>query len=394
MITGRSRLRPADLVGLAVHGVRAHPLRAVLSALGIAIGIAAMVAVVGISASSQALVQQQLARLGTNLLTVTAGTDLLGREGRLGLDAVARVRALDGVDRAGWTADLDAKVYRSQYVDAGATGGMTVRVVDDRLLETVGGVLSSGRWFTDATAGADVVVLGAAAAERLGVPSPGVRIWLGEREHTVIGILDPVPLAPELDTAAMVAPERATAVLGFDGDPTRVYERSADEDVLRLRALLPATVKPQAPNEARVSRPSDALAAKHAVDQAFTGLLLGVGSIALFVGGVGVANTMVITVLERRREIGLRRALGATRVHVRRQFLAEAVLLATAGGAAGTAIGAGITAAVAAASGWPTAIPVVVPGAAIVATVLVGAVAGVLPAVRAARTPPSAALAA
>lgn len=394
MSAPRSRLLATDLVRLAFHGVRTHPLRAALSGLGIAIGIASMVAVIGISTSSQAVVKDQLAQLGTNLLTVSAGEDLLGGETELAPEAVRRVRALGGVQNASWTARLDADVLRSRYVDPGATGGLEVRVADGDLAETVGARLRSGTWFSPATAGGDVVVLGHTAAERLGITGPGALVRLGERDHLVIGVLEPVPLAPELDTAALVAPARAAAVLGFGGVPTVIYERSADEDVLRLRTLLPATVNPELPHTVKVSRPSDALAAKYTVDRAFAGLLLGVGSIALLVGGIGVANTMVITVLERRREIGLRRSLGATRSHILRQFLAEAVLLAALGGLVGALGGIGVTAVVAAVNGWAVAIPPLLPGAGVLATMLVGTVSGALPAVRAARTSPATALSA
>ncbi|GAA1726809.1 ABC transporter permease [Isoptericola hypogeus] len=388
----RSRLRPGDLLGLGFHGLRARPLRAALSALGIAIGIAAMIAVVGISTSSQALVKERLASLGTNLLTVTAGTDLFGEDAKLSPDAVDRVRRVAGVEQASWTATLDAHVYRNDRVDPGATLGLTVAATDQDLLTTTGSALATGAWLNTATERYPTVVLGATAAERLGIVTVGSLVWLGDQQFAVAGILDPSPLAPELDTTALVGTPVATEVLGFDGSPTILYERSDDALVAQVRELLPATINPESPHEVKVSRPSDALAAKHTIDQAFTGLLVGIGSIALLVGGIGVANTMVITVLERRQEIGLRRSLGATRGHVRSQFLVEAILLALYGGVAGTAIGWAITAVVAASNGWLVAMPAVVLAAGVGTTVLVGAVAGALPAARAARTSPTAAL--
>ncbi|WP_022894755.1 ABC transporter permease [Agromyces subbeticus] len=394
MSVPRSRLRASDLTGLAFHGVRAHPMRAVLSGLGIAIGIAAMIAVIGISTSSQALVQQKLAEIGTNMLTITAGKDYLGHETKLSPDALARIRHLDGVEEASWTSDVDTHVYRNPYVAAGATGGLVVRAAEERLPDAVGATLAQGSWFTIATRGLDTVVLGSTTAEKLGITEVGMQVWLGERLFTVVGILDPVLLAPELNTSAIVSPERATAVLGFDGIPTTIYERSEDADVLRIRDRLPQTVNPASPGDVKVSRPSDALAAKNTVDQVFTGLLVGVGSIALLVGGIGVANTMVITVLERRQEIGLRRSLGATRPHIRAQFLAEAILLAFLGGLAGALIGVAATAVVAVANGWPLAVPLLIPVGGLIATIAVGAIAGVLPAVRASHTPPTAALSA
>ena len=154
------------------------------------------------------------------------------------------------------------------------------------------------------------MVLGATAARRLGrVPA----VYLDGRWFTVIGTLEPVPLATELDSSVLVGWAAASAYLGFDGHPTTVYTRSVDAQVEAVRAVLAPTANPEHPNEVKVDRPSPALAARRATTATFTALLLGLGAVALLVGGIGVANTMVISVLERRAEIGLRRSLGATR---------------------------------------------------------------------------------
>ncbi|RLP77972.1 ABC transporter permease [Mycetocola tolaasinivorans] len=388
----KSRLRTGDLFALGLHGVRVHPMRAALSALGIAIGIAAMIAVIGISTSSQAAVREKLAALGTNLLTMSAGKDLLGADTKLPPDAGTRVLRIDGVETSGWTTEIDYHVYRNDLTLPGETGGLRVRVAGGDLLATTGTALASGRWFNAETEKHDLVVLGAGAAEAMGITEPGNQVWLGGQYFTVLGILQPSLLTPELDSSALVGAGIAAERFGFDGSPTVLYERSSEERVPEVRDLLPATINPEAPNEVSVSRPSDALAAKNTVDQAFTGLLIGVGSIALLVGGIGVANTMVITVLERRREIGLRRSLGATRANIRNQFLMEAVLLALLGGLVGAGTGFAVTAIVAASNGWKLEVPVSVLIAGVLATVAVGAVAGVLPALRAARTSPAVAL--
>ncbi|WP_033341606.1 ABC transporter permease [Catenuloplanes japonicus] len=388
----RSRILGRDLLRLGSTGLRARPARAVLSALGIAIGIAAMIAVVGISASSQARLNDELARLGTNLLTARAGTDLMGRPVTLDPGALGKVGLIDGVTASSSVAALSAPVYRSQLSDPAGTGGIVAMAADLSLLDVVSGHVRAGAWLNDATAAFPSVVLGSTAARRLGVVSPGTQVWLAGTHFTVVGILDPVTLAPELDSAALIGGEAATAHAGYAGNPTTIYERSADAVVDRVRALLAPTISPQSPDQVEVSRPSDALAAKNAANQAFTGLLVGLGSVALLVGGIGVANTMIISVLERRREIGLRRALGATRRHVRLQFLAEALLLSGLGGVVGCALGALVTGAIALLNGWPFALPPVTPGIAVVATLAIGAVAGFYPAVRAARTPPTVAL--
>lgn len=390
---GRSRLRWGDVLRLGASGLRSRPTRAILSALGIAIGIAAMIAVVGISTSSQAKLNDQLSSLGTNLLRAEANSGLLGEDTKLPESTIGKIRMIQGVESASGFGQLSGvNVYRSSLVDPSATGGLSVNAADLGLLDVTATQMKSGTWLNEATGEYPAVVLGATAAEVLGVVSPGSQVWLGGQYFTVIGILQPSALAPELDTGAFIGDEAAKDLLDYDGSPSTVYERSEESSIGQVRDLLPATVNPQAPEEVKVSRPSDALAAKYAADQAFTGLLVGLGSIALLVGGIGVANTMIISVLERRREIGLRRSLGATRAHIRRQFLAEALLLSGLGGLLGAVIGVGVTAVIAAMNGWPVAISPGIIGVGVVATLVIGAIAGLYPAVRAARTPPTAAL--
>jgi putative ABC transport system permease protein len=391
-----ARLRPRDTVRVAFSGLRTRPVRAVLSALGIAVGIAAMVAVVGISASSREEVNDQLRALGTNLLTIEPGQSLRGEEAKLPADSVEMVDRIGPVTAVSAVGMVDdAAVYRNPEIDKHQTNGLAVNAARPELLDTVSGTVASGRWLDNALAEYPAVVLGATAADRLGIhrTDGDVAVWLDDQWFTVVGILDPVPLAPELDSSAMIGWPVATSLLGFDGSPTTIYERSHDWAVSDVRAVLPATVNPDHPEEVSVSRPSDALAAQAAADETLTTLLLALGGVALLVGGIGVANTMVIAVLERRSEIGLRRALGATRPHIRRQFLGESILLAGFGGVGGAALGGIATAMFAAHRDWPLALPAWVLAGAAGATILVGALAGAYPAARAARMPPTAALA-
>ena len=386
-----ARLRVSDLLRLGGTGLRARPLRAVLSALGIAIGIAAMTAVVGISSSSQADLDRALAALGTNMLTAGPGQTMFGQNAKLPDTSVAMVRRIGPVLSATATGSLDqAHVYRTDKIPTGQTGGIGVLAAQLDLLKTVGATMTSGTWLNAATARYPAVVLGADTARRLGnVPA----IWMEGRWWTVIGVLGKVPLAPELDSAVLVGWSAAVTYLGFDGHPTTLYTRAVESQVEAVRAVLAATANPENPNEVKVSKPSDALAAKRTTNATFTALLLGLGAVALLVGGIGVANTMVISVLERRGEIGLRRSLGATKGQIRVQFLTEALLLSLLGGAGGVLLGYLVTGAYSTTQGWPTVVPLWALAGGVGATVAIGAIAGLYPAIRAARLAPTEALA-
>ncbi|GID26976.1 ABC transporter permease [Paractinoplanes brasiliensis] len=380
-------MRPSDLVRLASYGLQSRPTRAVLSALGIAIGIAAMTAVVGISSSSRADLDREMAALGTNLLTVAPGQTMFGEQAVLPDSALSMIKRIGPVHAATATGQVpQTAVYRTDKIPSGETGGLSVLAASPDLLATVGGSLAHGSWLNPEH---PTVVLGSTAARRLGnVPS----VYIGGRWWTVTGVLDPVPLAPELDQSVLVGWESAATYLGFDGHPTTVYTRSADALVEAVRAVLAPTANPSSPDEVKVSKPSDALAARRATNDAFTALLLGLGAVALLVGGIGVANTMVISVLERRAEIGLRRSLGATRGQIRAQFVAESLLLSLLGGAAGVLLGYLVTGLYAVTRAWPTVVPLWALLGGVGATVVIGAIAGWYPAVRAARLSPTEAL--
>jgi putative ABC transport system permease protein len=386
-----TRLRPSDLARLGGYGLRSRPLRAVLSALGIAIGIAAMTAVVGISASSSAGLDRELAKLGTNLLTVSPGTTMFGKGATLPDESIAMINRIGPVLSATATGALgETHVYRNDRIPPTQSGGLSVLAARLDLLDAVGGALDHGAWLNAATDRYPAVVLGATAAERLGnVPA----VYIGGRWWVVAGVLRTLPLAPDLDSAVLMGWPAATTYLGFDGHPTKVYTRSVESQVEAVRAALAPTANPQAPGEVQVSKPSDALVARRATNATFTALLLGLGAVALLVGGIGVANTMVISVLERRQEIGLRRSLGATKGQVRTQFVAESLLLSLIGGAFGALLGYLVTGGYATTQQLPTVVPLWVLAGGVGATVLIGATAGLYPAIRAARLAPTEALA-
>lgn len=388
------RLGPRDIGRIAAAGLGSRRLRSALTALGIAIGIAAMLAVLGIAESSRATLLSELDRIGSNLLTVSAGQTFFGDDASLPEESPSMIDRIGPVEGASSVSQTSATIRRTDKISEAETGGIAVAATDPDLLETLRGTLASGRFIDDAIDDYPAVVLGAVAAERLGIDSvgEGVLVWIADRWWSVVGILDSLPLAPEIDRSALVGRPAAEALLGADEAPSTIYVRATPELIADVRAVLPATTDPENPEAVEVSRPSDAIEAKAAAATAFTTLFLGLGAIAVLVGALGIANAMLMAVLERRNEIGLRRALGATRGHIVGQFLAEAVLLAGFGGVLGAMLGSGVAVAYATSQGWLVALPVGGLVVGIVAAGLVGALAGIYPALRAANTPPTEAL--
>ncbi|MDX6527147.1 MAG: putative transport system permease protein [Gaiellales bacterium] len=388
------RLALPDLARVASVGLRTRRMRASLSALGIAIGVAAIVAVLGLSSSSQAGLLTEIDRLGTNLLTVQNGSTFGGDTAELPLAAPGMISRIGPVTDVQETGSLSADVFRSPLIPSINTNALSVQAASLGLLAAVGTTVARGRYLNASTARLPVAVLGSSAAARLGIDRifPGERIWLGGQWFYVAGILNPAALAGEIDDSVLVGFPAAERYLDFDGHPTTVYVRAETSQVAAVQAVLANTANPASPNEVNVSQPSAALVARAQAQSAFNGLFLGLGAISLLVGAVGVGNIMLIGVLERRSEIGLRRALGATKGQIRTQFLTEAILLALLGGGVGVGAGALATAIYASTRGWATVIPALAWGGGLGAALAIGALAGLLPALRAARLSPTDAL--
>jgi putative ABC transport system permease protein len=314
------RLRPADLARVASVGLRTRRLRACLSALGIAIGVAAIVAVLGLSSSSQAGLLSQIDRLGTNLLTVTNGQGLTGKTSELPLTAAAMIARIDPVTSVAETAKVTANVFRTPLIPTIDTNALSVQAASLDLPATLGVKVVQGSYLNAATATEPVAVLGAAAAQRLGVDRlyQGERIWVDDQWLYLVGILGPAVLTPEIEGSVLVGFPAAKRYLASDGHPNTVYVRADNEQVAAVQSVLAQSTNPEAPNEVDVSQPSDTLVARADAKSALNGLFLGLGAVALLVGAVGVANIMVISVLERRSEIGLSASASA---HWRRRSM-------------------------------------------------------------------------
>lgn len=390
-----ARLRLRDVARLASVGIRTRPLRAVLSALGIAIGVGAIVAVLGLSSSSQAGLLDEINNLGTNLLTVTNGQTLNGATAELPTAApkmIARIGPVTNVQDIGTVNNVNA--YRNPYISPNDSNGLVIAASTLGLPAAVGTSITQGTYLNAATATEPVAVLGAAAAERLGIDLiwSGERIWVDDQWFYLAGILKPALLAPEIDSTVLVGFPAAERYLGFDRHPSEIYLRAATDQIPAVDSVLAATANPENPSQVGVSQPSAALVAQADAKGALNSLFLGLGAVSLLVGAVGVGNVMLIGVLERRSEIGLRRALGATRGHIRIQFLFEAILLSVIGGAVGIAAGATATFAYAHTQHWATVLPTEAWAGGFAAALFIGAVAGLLPALRAARMSPTQAL--
>ena len=390
----RGHVGVVDLARIGAGGLRARRVRTGLTALGIAIGIAAMMAVLGISESSRADLLATLDRLGTNLLTVNAGQTLFGESSALPEEAPGMIGRIAPVEGVSGVESIPVAVRRTDLIPKAETGGISVIAADGSLLGTLEGTIADGRNLDAATSRYPTVVLGATAARRLGITDVGIGavVDIGGKWFAVIGILEPLPLTPEIDRSAIIGLPIARDLFDATGSPTTIYVRASDAAIEDVRAVLPATANPANPEEVQVSRPSEAIAARAAAATTFTALFLGLGAVALLVGGLGIANVMLMAVLERRSEIGLRRALGATRGHIVGQFLTESLVLAGSGGIVGVVLGSVVTVLYAGSQGWLVALPWVGIAGGVGLAVAIGAIAGLYPAMRAARTAPTDAL--
>ncbi|MFW7413930.1 ABC transporter permease [Demequina sp. SO4-18] len=302
-----SKARLGDLLAVALRALSGRKGRTALSALGITIGIASMVAVLGLSESSRADLAAQIDALGPNLLTVQAGSGFGAGDASLPEDASTAIARIGPIESVTSIVSLEDAVLRNSEVNQSATGGIAAVATELSLLDTLNTSVAEGTWHDEATSDVPTVVLGSVAAERLSITDVGYgqQVLISGVPFTVIGILEPFPLNEDLDRAALIGTGAAETYLDASLSPSMVYVATDAQYVEEVRSVLGATADPENPEEVEVTRPSEALEAQAAADSAFTSLFLGLGAVALIVGGVGIANVMVIGVIERRGEIGL-----------------------------------------------------------------------------------------
>ncbi|KAA8826194.1 ABC transporter permease [Bifidobacterium reuteri] len=389
--------RVLDLLRTAWFGATGRISRTILASLGIALGVAAYVALSGIAASNQAALLARLDALGANLQVVTPGQDSSGQSVPLpeyAPDTIARQR---GVERVGvfLTAPSGVQVFKNEFVPFTNGNALAVAVMRPGALDAVGAGIAQGHVINGDNEHLPVAVLGSEAAYRLGVTAPGDRVLIDNAWYGVIGILDAVPQAQDIDSSVLIGAEYALAHYADQADAigqiSRIYVRTRPGSAEALRHMIAHAANLSGGNVS-VTASANLSEARNTTDDALTSLGLMIGAIALAVGGMSIANMMIVTVMERRGEIGLRRALGATRGSIRMQFVTEAALLSAIGGLVGVAIGAGAAVGVAAGTRQPPALDWAGLPIAWAAAVMVGILAGLYPASRAARMTPTEAL--
>lgn len=346
-----------DLLGVAWAGLAARRTRTLLIMLGPIVGVAAMVGAVGLTESAKGDLKATLSKLGTNLIVAKAGGTFGQQDPVFPEDAVDRARAVPTVTSAAATSELSGVIALPSEGSAEHFEAFPVPVqAADLALPSVLQVpVRSGRWLneTDASAGTRAVVLGAGLAREYGVVPGEIRtIRLDDIDYGVVGVLGPVALDPSLDNAVFLTQWAAEHDFGTEGKPSRLYIRSEEGRTEETAAAIPTAISLGGPDEVSTEVPTDVLAASARADETLQQTALFAGLLALAVGGLGIANVMSISVIQRASEIGIRRAVGHTRSRIASQFLLEALFVGVLGGLAGAVVGVAVVYGISALAGW------------------------------------------
>lgn len=404
-ITRADRFSVQDLIVEAGYGIGARPTRLIMTTLGTTIGIASLVVTIGFAQTAAGQIARQFDAVAATQVVIEPGsTDgMNGSEratGRLPWDAPDRVSRLAGVELAGLVSEvpLDAVTITAVPVNdpsEPATLGPSLMATSPGLLDAVRGNIVTGRYFdTGHDARADrVAVLGSRAAERLGINRVDSQpsIFIGDSSYTVIGIIEGMERRSDLLDAVVVPMGTARADFGLTG-PDELQIRIALGAGKVVAEQAPIALDPNAAENFEVQAPSARSALRENVQADVNVIFLILGVLALVAGGLGIANVTLLSVMERVGEIGLRRALGATKRNISSQFMVESVVIGLLGGLIGAALGVFAVVIVSAIQQWaPVVDPWLAAGSALLGAV-VGLAAGVYPALKASNIEPIVAL--
>jgi putative ABC transport system permease protein len=382
-----------DLVGVALKGLTARKVRTLLIMLGPIIGVAAMVCAIGLTESAKGELQAQLAQLGTNLIIAQAGGTFGSQNPTFPENAVARVESVSSVSAAAATANLSGVVSvpvqgAKDYYEAFPA---PVRAAGVGLPSVLQVPMISGRWLdlADLQLHTSAAVLGEGIAKQYGyLPGESRTIRLNNANFAVVGVLGPVALDPELDNAVFVTEWSAKHVLGTNGEPNQLYIRAAPGATQSTANAIPTAISLGGPDQVSTQIPSDVLQAAAQANKTLQEVALLAGLLALVVGGVGIANVMSISVIQRSSEIGIRRAVGHSRSKIAAQFLLESLFVGLLGGLGGAGFGVAIVYGVSAVAGWVAVIDYGTIPLWMGLALLVAVGAGLFPSIKAARLEP------
>jgi putative ABC transport system permease protein len=382
-----------DLLGVAWRGLTARKVRTFLIMLGPIVGVAAMVGAVGLTESAKGDLKQKLSKLGTNLIIAQAGGTFGSQNPTFPDDAVHRVSAVSTVTSAAATTNLSnvTAIPTEGGADYYQAFPVPVRAADIDLPSVLSVPLIDGRWLTkaDTTLHTPAAVLGAGLAKQYGyLRGENRTIKLNDTDFGVVGVLGPVALDPDLDNAVFITQWAAKHYFATDGNPNQLYVRSKTGDTQETADAIPTAINLGGPDEVSTKVPSDVLQAASQADKTLQQTALFAGLLALAVGGLGIANVMSISVIQRSSEIGIRRAVGHSRSKIAAQFLLESLFVGVFGGLLGAALGVGIVYLVSQFAGWVVVINYHKIPIWMALALAVSVAAGLYPSIKAARLEP------